>query len=179
MDSDRHRLPEGRSVSGQDLPVNDSAALRGNDTELSQPAVPLQTDRFVGQAEVGPAPAAPDALPARNAARRRHKIASAEASDIPPHADDSAGELVSGNQCAGGSPGRVRGHRKLDRAVSIFVAIGAADARGRHFHEQLTVGRLWLRYLFDPQVTSAAVDGCSHGQLMRSALATTKIVQSY
>ena len=71
------------------------------------------------------------------------------------------------------------GYCELDRAVSVLVAVGAADARGRHLHEQLIVGRLWLRYLFDPQVTGAAVDGCSHGQLMRSALATRKTVQSY
>ena len=63
--------------------------------------------------------------------------------------------------------------------MRVLVAIGAADARNRHAHEQLIVGRLWLGYLFDPQVAGAAVDGCLHGQAMTSALATTKTVQSY
>jgi hypothetical protein len=139
--------------------------------------MPLQADRLVEPAKIGTAAAAPDAASARDAARRRYEITLAEARDLPSHRDDGAGELVAGDKRVRRSPARPRRHRELNRAVSILMAVGAADARGRDLDEQLIGTRLGLRHLLNPKVTGAAIDGCPHGQMTRSALATSETVQ--
>ena len=162
VDGDRHRLPEGRSVRGQYLPRSTTAQLRAGTTpELGQRAVPLQTDGFVGQAEVGPAPAAPDAAAARNAARGSHEIARAEAGDILAHADDRAETRVLGSAHrrvpsssarvprTGSGRERTRGHRcrRCPQPPTRTSSSSSASSGSNH--------------LFDPQVAGAAV-----GQLL-------------
>ena len=74
-----------------------------------------------------------------------------EPADLITHRGYVPGELVTGDESAGG---------EHVRAGPVLVSVSPADADGGDLEEQLTWARCGCWQLGDPDVAGAVVDGC-------------------
>jgi hypothetical protein len=159
---DRHRLRERRHLLVEAVRLDVEAGRRRHGAELREPAVAMQPDGRVAQAQVREPGAALEALAAGDPRAGGDDGSGLEPGDARPDRDDAAGELVAGDHRAAVPRDRMAVHGVRDRAVHPLADVGAADPGRVDLEQELARARRRLGNLLDPDVAGPVVDSRLH-----------------